>query len=255
MPRSPEPWSWFVNTADTAELRVHENPHDSAQDCSKHILSLLAEALKSQTRATIAISGGSTPKLLFAEMAKAGFDWSKIHFFWVDERCVPPEDEQSNFKLANETLLGPARIPTGNIHRIYGELPPPEGAQRYVGDIKTFFELGAAGMLPVFDVLHRGMGPDAHTASLFPGSHLVEDRTGIATNVWVEKMKMDRVTLLPGVLFAAKRTVLQVSGADKADALRNVLQGDEDFLKYPCQIASRDRRAVWFLDKAAASKL
>ncbi len=243
-----------MNTVNTPELRIHENPQDSAQDCSKHILFLMAEALKSQTKATIAISGGTTPKLLFSEMAKAGFDWSRTDLFWVDERCVPPDSEESNFKLANDTLIGPAKIPAGNIHRIYGELPPPEAAQRYVGDIKTSFELDA-GKLPVFDVLHRGMGADAHTASLFPGSHLVEDRAGIATNVWVEKMKMDRVTLLPGVLLAANHTVLQVSGADKADALRNVLKSEEDFLKYPCQIASRDRRAVWFLDRAAASKL
>jgi len=243
-----------VSTADKPELRVHENPEDAAQDCSEHILSLLAEALKSQAKATIAISGGRSPRLLFADMAKARFDWSNTHFFWVDERCVPPDNQESNFKLAKDTLLGPAKIPAGNIHRIYGELPPPEAAQRYVSDVRTFFELDS-GKLPAFDVLHRGMGPDAHTASLFPGSHLVEDRTGIATNVWVEKMKMDRVTLLPGVLLAAKRTVLHVSGADKADALRNVLQAPDDFLKYPCQIASRNSRAAWFLDKAAASKL
>jgi 6-phosphogluconolactonase len=243
-----------VNTGDGPELRVHEDPVDAARDCSKRILSLLAAALKSQTRAAIAISGGSTPKPLFSEMAKARFDWSNTHLFWVDERCVPPDNAESNFKLAQDTLLGPANIPAGNIHRIYGELSAPEGAQRYIGDIKTFFQL-EAGELPVFDVLHRGMGPDAHTASLFPGSPLIEDRTGIATNVWVEKMKMDRVTLLPGVLFAAKHTVLHVSGADKADALRNVLKEPDDFLKYPCQIASRDSRAVWFLDKAAASKL
>lgn len=243
-----------MNIADGAELCVHENSLDAARNCSERIFSLLAEVLKSQANATIAISGGSTPKLLFSEMAKARFDWSKTHFFWVDERCVPPDNDESNFKLANDTLLGPARIPAGNIHRIFGELPPPEAAQRYVSDIRTFLEL-SVGKLPVFDVLHRGMGPDAHTASLFPGSHLVEDRTGIATNVWVEKMKMDRVTLLPGVLFAGKHTVLHVSGADKADALRNVLKEPEDFLKYPCQIASRDSRAVWFLDKSAASKL
>ncbi len=243
-----------MNTVDGPELHVDENLQDTAHACSQYILSLLAEALRSRGTATIAISGGSTPRPLFSEMAKARFDWSKTHVFWVDERCVPPDNKESNFKLANETLLGPAKIAPGNIHRILGELPPPEAAQHYVADIKTFFELDA-GALPVFDVLHRGMGPDAHTASLFPGSHLIEDRTGIATNVWVEKMKMDRVTLLPGVLFAAKHTVLLVSGADKAEVLRNVLEGPEDFLKYPCQIASRNNRAVWFLDKGAASKL
>jgi 6-phosphogluconolactonase len=111
------------------------------------------------------------------------------------------------------------------------------------------------GKLPVFDVLHRGMGPDAHTASLFPGTPLVDNRTDIAAHVWVEKMKMDRVTLLPGVLLAAKRTVLQVSGGDKAEALSHVLNGAENLRSYPCQIASRDEKAIWFLDQAAAAKL
>jgi 6-phosphogluconolactonase len=172
----------------------------------------------------------------------------------VDERCVPPDDNESNFKLANDTLLSVVPVAKENIHRIMGELPPAEGASRYVEEIRNFFGIND-GQPPVFDVLHRGMGPDAHTASFFPGTPLVNDRTGIATNVWVEKMKMDRVTLLPGVLLAAKRTVLQVSGAEKADALKNVLQAPEDFAKFPCQIASRGRRAVWFLDKAATQKL
>jgi len=243
-----------VNTANGPELHVYEDPQQAARDCSQYILSSLGEVLKSQGNAALAISGGSTPKPLFSEMAKASFDWSKTHIFWVDERCVPPDNDESNYKLANALFLAPAAIPAGNIHRIYGELPPPEAARRYVEDIKAFFQL-REGELPVFDVLHRGIGPDAHTASLFPGSHLVEDRTGIATNVWVEKMKMDRVTLLPGVLFAAKRTVLLVSGADKVDAMYNVLEGPQNFLKYPCQIASRDNRAVWYMDKASTAKL
>ncbi len=241
-----------MNTGDAPELRIRDTAEESAEDCSQYILSLLA-GLKN-SRATLGISGGSTPKLLFTDMAKANFDWAHVHVFWVDERCVPPSDKDSNFKLANETLLGPAGIPAANIHRIHGEDTPAEAAERYVKEIKQDFDL-KNGDLPVFDVLHRGMGPDAHTASLFPGSLLVDDRTGIATNVWVEKMKMDRVTLLPGVLLAAKHTVLQVAGQEKAEALHEVLQGPEDFLKYPCQIASRDHRAVWFLDKSAASKL
>lgn len=237
---------------DAPQLRINETPEQVAAACSQFILSRLKEALQSQLRATIAISGGSSPRLLFTDMAKAGFDWSNVHIFWVDERCVPPTDDRSNYKLAEETLLKPARIQPQNVHRVYGELPPDEAAARYVSDIREFF--GPAG-LPVFDVLHRGMGPDAHTASLFPGEPLIKNNTDIAAHVWVEKMKMDRVTLLPGVLRAAKYTVLQVSGAEKADAVRMVLTGDEDEMKYPCQIASRDRKAIWFLDEAAAAKL
>ena len=236
------------------DVRVSDTAQEAAGDCSRYVTSALNQTVESEGRATIAISGGTTPKLLFADMAKASVDWSKVFFFWVDERCVAPDNKDSNYKLANENLFLPAHVPIANIHRIYGELPPPEGAARYVDEIKSFFGL-KDGELPSFDVLHRGMGPDAHTASLFPGQPLVNDRMGIATNVWVEKMQMHRVTLLPGVLLAAARTVLQVSGTDKADAAREVLEGQEDLLKYPCQIASRDAHAVWFLDKAAAAKL
>jgi 6-phosphogluconolactonase len=236
------------------QVRIANTPADSARDCSAFILEALAESLRNSPRATLAISGGSTPKLLFAEMARAAFDWSKVHIFWVDERCVPPADSQSNFKMANDTLLQAAHIPLLNIHRVYGELPPGEGAARYVAEIKTFFIL-AEGELPVFDVLHRGMGPDAHTASLFPGEPLIANRSGIAAHVWVEKMKMDRVTLLPGVLLAAKKTVLQVAGDDKATGVRQVLTEPEDYFRYPCQIASRDEKAIWFLDRPAAAML
>lgn len=238
--------------SDKPALRIADTAQTSARECSQFIASLLAQP--SQRPISFAISGGSTPKLLFADLAEAGVDWSRVHIFWVDERCVPPDNKESNFRLANETLLSPASIAPANIHRICGELPPAEAAEHYVADIRQFFGL-QGGEMPVFDVLHRGMGADAHTASLFPGSPLVHDRTRTATNVWVEKMKMDRVTLLPSVLLAAKQTVLQVAGADKADALRNVLCEPVDFEKYPCQIASRDSRAVWFLDREAAAKL
>jgi 6-phosphogluconolactonase len=240
--------------AQTPPLRILATAQDVARDCADFVLQTLASALANAPIATLAISGGSSPKLLFADMARTAFDWSRVHIFWVDERCVPPTDSQSNFKLANDALLEPAKIPQQNIHRVYGELAPEEGAARYVAEIKAFFGK-SGGPLPAFDVLHRGMGPDAHTASLFPGEPLIGNRDGIAAHVWVEKMKMDRVTLLPGVLLAAKHTVLQVSGDEKAEAVRQVLTEPEDFFRYPCQIASRDGKAVWFLDRAAAAKL
>ncbi len=235
-------------------LRIFKTAEEGADALAPYILDCLGQDLKSQSRATLAISGGNTPRLLFTRLAHADFDWSRVHIFWVDERCVPPTDSQSNFRMANETLLSAADIPDGNVHRIHGELPPDAAAAKYVDEIKRFFALGD-GMLPNFDILHRGMGSEGHTASLFPGEPLIQNTTDIAAHVWVEKVKMDRVTLLPGVLRAAKRTVLQVAGADKAPALREVLTGPEDPMAYPCQIASRDSRATWFLDDAAAAQL
>lgn len=234
------------------QLRVRKTSEEAAELCAEFVIARLKEVLSTEPRATLAISGGSSPRPMFSAMAKSDLDWSKILIFWVDERCVPPTDDRSNFKMADETLLRPARIAPANARRILGEIDPVEAAARYVSEIKQAFQLND-GELPQFDVLHRGMGADAHTASLFPGSPLVHDKTGIAAHAYVEKLKMDRVTLLPGVLEAAKCTVLLVSGEDKKNALRSVLTGGFDPLNYPCQIASRDAKAVWFLDEAAAS--
>lgn len=233
-------------------LRIYKTAEQGADACAEYVLGCLSEDLKTQPRATCAISGGNTPRLLFTRLAQADFDWSRIHVFWVDERCVPPTDSRSNYRMTRETLLQGGKIPEANVHRIYGELPPDEAAARYVQEIKQFFAL-RDDVLPVFDIIHRGMGAEGHTASLFPGEPLIQNTTDIAAHVWVEKVKMDRVTLLPGVLRAAKRTVLQVAGADKAPTVRQVLTGAEDPMTYPCQIASRDSRAIWFLDDAAAA--
>jgi 6-phosphogluconolactonase len=238
-----------------SNVRVHTTAEESADACASFVLNFLRETLESKPNATFAISGGNTPKLLFHRLADANFDWSNVDVFWVDERCVPPDDGQSNFKLANENWLGPAGVPGPNVHRVLGELAPQEAADRYVQEIQRLFGLGP-NQLPEFDLLHRGMGPDAHTASLFPGDPLIRDRTKIATHVWVEKMKSHRVTLLPGVLLRARSTILQVAGVDKAEAAMNVLKGPEDPMRYPCQIATRgSNRAIWFLDNAAAAKL
>ena len=161
---------------------------------------------------------------------------------------------QSNFKAANERFLQPASVPAANIHRIPGELPPAEGAAQYLKDIRAHFEISTG--LPEFDVVHRGMGPDAHTASLFPDEPLINDRENTVAAVYVKKLNMHRVTLLPGVLLAARRTVMLVAGEDKAEALRSVLRGPEDTLRFPCQLGARNSpRALWFIDRAASARL
>src|SRR5207249_6007969 len=131
----------------------------------------------------------------------------------------------SNYRLADECLIRPAQIPHRQVHRICGEMTPKTAAARYAEEIRDFFGLGE-GEFPHFDLVHRGMGPDAHTASLFPGDPLLEDREHIAAPVYVEKLKQWRVTLLPGALLAAKHTVFLVTGEDKAEAVRNVFQSE-----------------------------
>jgi 6-phosphogluconolactonase len=243
-----------VANTDSPQLRIQKTAEEAAELCADFIIGRLRERIATAPFATIAISGGSSPRPMFLAMAKANLDWSKVMVFWVDERCVPPDDDRSNYKLAQETLLGPARVPPENVHRILGEIDPEEAAGKYVQAIRDVFKLREHG-IPQFDVIHRGMGADAHTASLFPGSEIIRDETGIAAHVYVEKLKMDRVTLLPAVLEAARSTVLLVSGEDKKDALRHVLNGKFDPMRYPCQIASRTSNAIWFLDEPAAALL
>jgi len=165
---------------------------------------------------------------------------------------VPPDDEQSNFRMIRESLLSQVPIADFQFHRVAGELPPEEAARDYENDIRGSMKL-AAGELPVFDVIQRGMGPDAHTASLFPGEPLISDRTGIAAAVWVEKMKQHRVTLLRGVLESARHTLCLATGAEKAAALLAVLRGPYDPLQTPSQIASPDM--AWYIDKDAAGRI
>jgi 6-phosphogluconolactonase len=236
----------------SAHRHTFSDAHAAAEAAARHVINLLEGVLSGQDSATLAISGGSSPKLMFDKMAATKFRWDRVHVFWVDERCVPPGDDQSNFKMSNEHLIRPAHIPQDHAHRIFGELSPQSGASRYVDDITEFFGLDA-GQLPRFDVIHLGMGPDAHTASLFPGQPLIDDREGIAAAVYVEKFKQWRVTLLPGVLLAAKHTVFLVAGEDKAESVRAVFHDEYDPKKYPAQIASHQGRGVtWFLDQSAA---
>jgi 6-phosphogluconolactonase len=220
----------------------HPDAPAAAKACAARILELLAASGGS---ATLAISGGSSPKLMFEIFARTMFPWERVHLFWVDERVVPPTDPQSNFKLAWDAWLKPVAFPAANIHRVQAELGAAEAARRYEDDIRKHFAL-REGQLPAFDVIHRGMGPDGHTASLFPGDPHVDDHTGIAAAVWVEKMQQWRVTLLPGVLEAAQHTVMLVTGPDKKEMLAKVLSRGP--VEYPAQIASQ--QAEWFVEGA-----
>jgi 6-phosphogluconolactonase len=226
---------------------------EAAQACGRQTLEWLDGAIAEQGQATLAVSGGSSPRPMFEMFARTKFPWDQVHLFWVDERAVPPTDPQSNFKLADDVWLGPAQFPRSNVHRIEAELGAQAAAERYTAALRKFFKL-ASGEMPRFDAIHRGMGPDAHTASLFPAEPLIEDRSGLAAAVWVEKLKQWRITLLPGVLEAARHTAMLVTGADKAQPLAAVLSAPYDPMQHPAQIATRKPDpAVWFVDAAAAA--
>ena len=235
------------------ETVLCDSPQAAAGACGARVLQILTQRLRERDTAAIAISGGNTPKLLFQFLTKSEFDWSRVHLFWVDERAVPPGDPQSNYTLAHDNWLAPASYPASNIHRMQAELPVSEAAERYADAIRSHFHLREDGF-PVFDIIQQGMGPDVHTASLFPGEPLILDRTGIAAAVYVEKLKAARITLLPGVLQRARNTLMLVTGADKATALKTVWSAPEALLKSPAQLTRHhEGQVAWFLDEAAAA--
>lgn len=217
----------------------------AAQACASAIADLIAPL----PRCAIALSGGSTPRLMFQHLARLPVDWTRVHLFWVDERCVPPDHEQSNYRMALEHLIRPASIPESNVHRVLGELEPREAALRYAAEIQAFF----AAPDPVFDLVHVGLGDDSHTASLFPGEPLIEDRSQLAAAVYVEKLKQFRVTLLPRPLLSARRCFLLAAGAGKKAALHNVLYGPLNPLAHPAQLVLRLRKTDCFVDPPALS--
>ncbi len=231
------------------------DPATAAESCGRRILDILSDALANRPTASLAISGGSTPKLLFAWLAEQDFDWSRVHLFWVDERAVPPGDPESNFTLADTYWLTPGAFPRENVHRIHAEKPVGEAANYYADDIRGHFQLDD-GELPTFDIIQQGMGADVHTASLFPGEPHILDRSGLTAAVYVDKLKAARVTLLPGVLANAQHTLMLVCGEDKQKALDTVFDAPENILDFPAQLTRHHvGEVVWFLDEAAGRTL
>jgi len=232
---------------------VYIDAATAAAAAATHIAERLDEAVRDRGHASFAISGGNSPKQLFRELIKTGVDWTHVRLFWVDERAVPPGHEQSNYSMALEHLVAPAGIPEANVTRMEGELAPAEAASRYERALRATFP-GAA--IPVFDVIHLGMGPDGHTASLFPGEPLIQERQKLVAAVHVEKLNADRITLLPVVLQLARCVIVFAPGGDKAPVLKQVFEGPRDPLKLPVQLLDvRTAETTWFLDEDAAEHM
>ncbi|HJX29624.1 MAG TPA: 6-phosphogluconolactonase, partial [Thermoanaerobaculia bacterium] len=179
-------------------------------------------------------------------------DWSATHFFWGDERHVLPDHPDSNYRMAREALLDVVPIPVGNIHRMRGEEADAEhAATAHEAELRAFFP----GQ-PRFDLVLLGLGADAHTASLFPGSAAVRERERWVVAPWVEKLASWRITLTPAVFDRAGAVLFLVQGEEKADALRAVLEGELDPDRYPAQaVRPESGDLLWLVDDAAASRL
>jgi 6-phosphogluconolactonase len=215
-----------------------------------------ATAIAARGRFLLVLSGGSTPKALYELLATPGYatriDWTRVHVFWGDERCVAPDDRSSNYRMAREALLDRVPISPEAIHRMRGEDPPEQGAAAYEADLHKVFGAGP----PRFDLVLLGMGDNGHTASLFPGLTAVRERARWVVAEYVGEVDMWRLTMTPPALNAAVRVVFVVVGADKAPMLSRVLEGPRDVDLLPAQvIVPTDGVLTWMVDAAAAAKL
>lgn len=243
--------------AEPDEVRVFNDDAELARGAADEISLRIRRTLRESDRFTWALSGGSTPRALYRLLAgdpyRESLPWHAIHFFWGDERHVPPDHPQSNFRMAREAMLDAVPVPAGNIHRIAAEEPDAErAALRYEMELRSFFAL-APGEWPRFDLVLLGLGKDGHTASLFPGSAALHERERLVVAPWVEAQKSFRITLTPPVLSHARCTLFLVSGGEKAEALRAVLEGERQPDLYPAQVVEGNR--LWMVDRAAAGLL
>lgn len=218
------------------------------------------DAIRSRGRFCVAISGGRTPgrffELLAIEPDARSLVWGKVHVFWADERHVPPDSPHSNYGLAARTFLGTVGLPAANVHRVKTEYRDVnDAALAYAQTLRETFNLHD-GQMPEFDLVFLGMGADGHTASLLPGSDVTLNARDMVYAVRVPDGGFDRVTLSPPALLAARRLAVQVSGADKAVTLREVLLGEPDAGRYPIHVLWPVlNRIVWLVDVEAASLL
>ncbi len=209
---------------------------------------------------SVALAGGSTPKRLYELLAdekepyRSSINWRNINFFWSDERCVPPDSEESNFRMANDTLLKPIGIPSTKIHRVKGELDPKTAAADYEGFLRLIFN--TSNDIPKLDLILLGMGSDGHTASLFPQTDIFQENGNLVISPFVEQLGEFRLTLTPAMINRAANIIFLVAGADKSSALFEVLEGNNNPEMFPAQIVNPlSGKVFWFLDESAAISL
>ena len=238
-------------------MRIVENAEALAIESANLFLEAATYALRFQSRFTVALHGGSTPKRTYELLASKEFrskiPWERVHFFWGDERDVPPDHPASNFRLAWDSMLRALPVPSRNIHRVQTELGDAErGARDYEKKIRDFFYVKGPQETPRFDLVFLGLGEGGHTASLFPDGR-ADENGHLVIAPWVEHLNAFRISLTPQVFNEATHIVIQVSGRKKASILRDVLKGDKT---YPAlRIHPTEGDLLWLVDRDASSLL
>jgi 6-phosphogluconolactonase len=242
-----------------ARIEVWRDLAEASERGAQWFAEVAARSLAERGRFSVALSGGSTPKALFNVLARdAARDplsrvWPLAHVFWTDERCVPPDDPQSNYLMARDSLLAHTSVPASQIHRMRGEDEPERAAEDYAALLEREFGTND----PVFDLILLGMGADAHTASIFPHSPLLSDKeTRLVAAPYVERLLASRLTLTLRVLNRARQVLFLVSGTEKAAPLRKVFASAERERELPARwVRPTDGRLVWLVDEEAAQGL
>ncbi|HYK22686.1 MAG TPA: 6-phosphogluconolactonase [Pyrinomonadaceae bacterium] len=237
-------------------VQIFSDPNDLARAASEHFVARSVEAVERRGLFTVALSGGSTPKLLYELLADKSapfrdrIPWSSIHFFWSDERHVPPDHPDSNYRMANEALLSQVPVSENNVHRVLSENTDASAAAEAYES--TLWGLADDG-LPRLDLVLLGLGTDGHTASIFPGSEVLHETTRLVSAPWVEKLKTYRITMTLPLLNNGASVVFLVSGKEKAEIVKAVLEGPR---LYPAQeINPADGELIWMLDKEAGARV
>lgn len=243
----------------TISLHVAPTSEALIQAAVDRLLAIANDAIREKGEFNLALAGGSTPRplyeLLATEPLNRRIDWSRTHIFFGDERAVPPDHDDSNYRMVKETLLAGVDVPEENVHRILAERSPQDAADAYTEDLRAHFELDT-GEWPRFDFMLQGLGSDGHTASLFPGLDELYNHTDLVVAPYVPQLDAHRISLTIPVINHAWQICFLVSGAGKAEALQHVVGGTYAPDEWPAQLVHpRDGHLMWLVDEAAASHL
>ena len=237
-------------------VRTLPTAADMFRGAADEFVRLGRELIARHGRFVVALSGGSTPRGMYALLAGdyADFPWGRTFLFWGDERHVAPDHSDSNYRMVSETLLRKAPIPSENVFRVKAERPDAAAAAAdYEATLRSFFKSGH-GEFPKFDMILLGLGPDGHTASLFPDSEGLKEQSRLVIANWVDKFKTHRISFTFPLLNHASDVMFLVSGGDKAEVVSQILEGQHE-PPYPAQLVQPQGRLLWLLDSAAAGKL
>ncbi len=241
-------------------IHVYPTPHALVDAAARHLLDHARQAISARGAFTLALAGGSTPKDLYAKLADEPFrsqlDWTKVRIFWGDERHVPPDHADSNYRMAHEALLSRVPLSMAQVHRVPSELPDARAAaDQYEAVLRKQFAVSGPE-IPRFDFVLLGMGPDGHTASLFPGIRAVHETDRLVTAPWVEHLQTSRITFTPVLLNHARQVTFLICGRAKAETLRSVLEGPFQPDVLPAQIIGpRAGTLTWLVDEEAGGGL